>query len=53
MNVAVPPTSSDTVLDNLRKFTVYDIHIAGFTSKGRGPVSQDIDVKTDEDGKEG
>ena len=52
LNVTVPPTSNKTVLDSLWKFAVYHIKIAGFTSKGLGPISQDVAVKTGEDGKQ-
>ncbi|XP_028409018.1 uncharacterized protein LOC114531606 [Dendronephthya gigantea] len=48
-NVTVPPTSKEVVLENLDKFRMYFFRISGYTSRGHGPVSQIVDVKTNED----
>ena len=38
-------------LEELEKFTKYNISVSAFTSKGDGPLSDEVTVSTDEDGK--
>ena len=47
----VSPLSSATEITNLRKFTKYNIRVAGFTSKGVGVQSPIIVAVTAEDGR--
>lgn len=39
-------------LTDLSKFTEYKIQVAAFTVKGHGPRTQEIVLRTSEDGKE-
>lgn len=47
----VDADSNFTTLDQLAKFTWYNIKVAAFTSKGLGPISPEITLQTSEDGK--
>lgn len=49
--VKISPHATRTTLDNLLKFTWYKIQIAAFTSKGTGPRSPEIELRTSEDGR--
>lgn len=40
----------ETVLENLNKFTQYNIFVQAYTSQGSGPPSKEIQVTTLEDG---
>lgn len=42
----------ETLLENLEKFTQYNIVVQAYTSQGTGPVSKDIQISTLEDGKQ-
>ncbi|KAJ8356844.1 hypothetical protein SKAU_G00196380 [Synaphobranchus kaupii] len=46
---AVPPTSGQVLLQELEKWTQYQVTLAAFTTKGPGPESQPILCRTDED----
>ncbi|XP_068688561.1 uncharacterized protein [Montipora foliosa] len=49
-SVTVDSTRSSTTLVNLKKYTWYDIKVAGFTSKGLGPHPPNrIKIRTSED----
>ena len=51
-NKTVNGTRESTTLDNLKKYTWYVIKVAGFTSKGIGPLSpRPLEIRTSEDGK--
>lgn len=41
----------ETLLENLNKFTQYNIFVQAYTSQGSGPPSKEIQVSTLEDGK--
>lgn len=41
----------ETLLENLNKFTQYNIFVQAYTSQGSGPPSKEIQVTTLEDGK--
>lgn len=42
----------ETLLENLNKFTSYNIVVQAYTSQGSGPLSKEIQVSTLEDGKQ-
>lgn len=44
-------STTEIELDGLEKFTEYRISVAAFTSRGQGPFSADVKVRTDEDGE--
>ena len=48
-NTTVVPNATEVQLFGLRKFTVYSITIAAFTSKGNGPFSQAVLCSTNQD----
>lgn len=41
----------ETLLENLNKFTQYNIVVQAYTSQGSGPLSKEIQISTLEDGK--
>lgn len=41
----------ETVLENLNKFTQYNVIVQAYTSQGNGPPSKEIQITTLEDGK--
>lgn len=50
--VTVDSTRSSVTLVNLKKYTWYNIRVAGFTIKGLGPYPpQILEIRTSEDGK--
>ena len=50
-SVTLPPNMLRYEIKDLRKFAQYSITVAGFNSKGSGPSSVQISIKTGEDGK--
>ena len=46
------PWRTAAVVTNLKPYTVYSVRIRGFTSKGEGPLSTAVHVRTEEGGKE-
>ena len=50
--ITVVPTYTELNITKLRKFTLYNISIAGYTRRGLGPLSIPIVVSTAEDGNE-
>jgi hypothetical protein len=50
MSATLNTSSLDTVTRDLRKFSTYEITVAGFNRIGNGPESQAY-ITTDEDGK--
>ena len=49
--VNVENTHTQLELKNLWKYTEYGIRVLGFTKIGKGVISQEFVVQTDEDGK--
>ena len=50
-NVTVSPDNVSVGLTDLRKYTEYELRVAGVTSKGTGGMSEKSLVYTDEDGR--
>lgn len=50
-NVTVSPDKVSVRLTDLRKYTEYELRVAGVTSKGTGDMSEKSLVYTDEDGR--
>lgn len=51
-SITVESSRSSTTLENLKKYTWYQIRVAGFTSKGLGPYPpKQLELRTSEDGK--
>ena len=54
--ITIPSNTSNmlgqqtVVIKELRKFTDYNVQVLCFTSKGDGPMSEPVSVKTLEDG---
>ena len=50
MSVTVNTSSLDVVIKDLKKFSTYEVTVAGFNRIGQGPASH-VHITTDEDGK--
>ena len=51
-SITVNSARSSVTLENLKKYTYYNIRVAGFTSKGLGPYPPKVlKLQTSEDGK--
>jgi len=40
------------IISGLKKYAVYSVKVLAFTIKGDGPVTKNISISTDEDGKQ-
>ena len=49
--IAIPGNVLSATIDGLRAFTDYLISVAGETTKGTGPRSDELSIRTDEDGE--
>ena len=50
MSVTLNTSSLDTVIKDLKKFSTFEVTVAGFNRIGQGPASR-VHITTDEDGK--
>ena len=49
-NKTMQPHQLETFIDTLFMFTNYTFQITAFTSKGEGPLCEEVVICTDEDG---
>ena len=50
-NRTMAPDQLETIYEGFLMFTNYTFQITAFTSKGEGPLSQEVVISTDEDGR--